>query len=212
VDRHGLCPRDHKSGIFHHEGSKENGVTFLSLRGGSGARDAAIHRVLENAYGVVYSVVEGQWIATGLRTRDDKSGIGAKCLSLRGGRQDDAAIHRVSRESRRECGSVLEGQWIATGCALAITIRFVIARRERSEGRGNPSCLGESGRVGGSVTEDQWIATGLRPRDDKGGWVCGEKRKNSQSLCFTLQSSLFLHWLFWKPTRKPIKPPRELSV
>ena len=27
--------------------------------------DAAIHRVLENAYGVVYSVVEGQWIATG---------------------------------------------------------------------------------------------------------------------------------------------------
>jgi hypothetical protein len=51
----------------------------------------------------------------GLTPRDDKSGIGAKCLSLRGGRQDDAAIHRVSRESRRECGSVLEGQWIATG-------------------------------------------------------------------------------------------------
>ena len=45
MDRHGLCPRDQKSGIFHNEGSKENGVTFLSLRGGSGARDAAIHRV-----------------------------------------------------------------------------------------------------------------------------------------------------------------------
>jgi hypothetical protein len=67
-----FSPRDDKSGIFHHEESKENGVTFLSLRGGSGARDAAIHRVLENAYGVVYSVVEGQWIATPQEARDEK--------------------------------------------------------------------------------------------------------------------------------------------
>ena len=29
------------------------------------------------------------------------------------------------------------------------------------------------------------------PRDDKGGWVCGEKRKNSQSLYFTLYPSIF---------------------
>jgi len=46
---------------------------------------------------------------------------------------------------------------------------IVIARRERSEGRGNPSCLGERGRVVCSLTKGQWIATGLRPRDDKGG-------------------------------------------
>ena len=29
------------------------------------------------------------------------------------------------------------------------------------------------------------------PRDDKGGWVCGEKRKNGQSLYFTLHPSTF---------------------
>jgi hypothetical protein len=29
------------------------------------------------------------------------------------------------------------------------------------------------------------------PRDDKGGWVCGEKRKNGQSLYFTLHPSIF---------------------
>ena len=48
-------------------------------------------------------------------------------------------------------------------------VAFVIARRERSEGRGNPSCLGGRGRVVHSVTGSRWIATGLRPRDDKGG-------------------------------------------
>jgi hypothetical protein len=37
----------------------------LSLRGRSGARDAAIHRVSEVAGGVDRSVIEGQWIATG---------------------------------------------------------------------------------------------------------------------------------------------------
>ena len=34
--------------------------------------DAAIHRVSEGAGGVVCSITEGQWIATGLRPRDDK--------------------------------------------------------------------------------------------------------------------------------------------
>ena len=50
---------------------------------------------------------------------------------------------------------------------------FVIARSKRS----------------GSVGEGQWSATGFRPRDDKGGWVCGEKK--GQSLCFTLHPSIF---------------------
>jgi hypothetical protein len=47
----------------------------LSLRGGSGARNAAIHDVSENAYGQCGSLTEGQWIATGLRPRDDKASV-----------------------------------------------------------------------------------------------------------------------------------------
>ena len=46
----------------------------LSLRGGSGASDAAIHRVLREADGVVSSLTGSQWIATGLRPRDDNMG------------------------------------------------------------------------------------------------------------------------------------------
>jgi len=37
----------------------------LSSRGGSGARDAVVHRVSEDVDGVVCSGSEGQWIATG---------------------------------------------------------------------------------------------------------------------------------------------------
>ena len=46
---------------------------------------------------------------------------------------------------------------------------FVIARRERSERRGNPSCLGGDGRVSLFA---YWFTVdrhGLRPRDDKVG-------------------------------------------
>ncbi|MDA8991218.1 hypothetical protein N9H45_06795 [Opitutales bacterium] len=39
---HGLCPRDDKGGV---------GAMCLSLREGSGARDAAIHRVSEDVGG-----------------------------------------------------------------------------------------------------------------------------------------------------------------
>ena len=52
--------------------------------------DAAIHRVSEDVGGVVCSVTEGQWIATGFAFA-----MTTRTLSLRGGRQDDAAIHRV---------------------------------------------------------------------------------------------------------------------
>ena len=52
------------------------------------------------------------------------------------------------------------------GMKKIVVLKFVIARRERSEGRGNPSCL--EGyflimRFGESVDR-----RGLRPRDDKG--------------------------------------------
>jgi len=57
--------------VFYHEGSEV--VEFLHCHCEEDRMDdAAIHRVLENAGGFVCSGNEGQWIATGLRTRDDK--------------------------------------------------------------------------------------------------------------------------------------------
>ena len=46
------------------------------------------------------------------------------------------------------------------------------------------------------------------PRDDIDGEVCDYKLLSNRTVraffsLFTLQTSLFLYWLFWKPTRKP---------
>ena len=75
-------------------------------------------------------------------------------MSLRGESEvRDAAIHRVSGETIRVACTLPGAQWIATGYALAMTrcevmqcaVRLqhalVIARKERSEGRGNLSWL-----------------------------------------------------------------------
>jgi hypothetical protein len=62
-----FSPRDDKVGWFHHEGSEVIGAFTLSLRGGSGARDAAIHRVQGRADGFGGSVTGSQWIATGFQ-------------------------------------------------------------------------------------------------------------------------------------------------
>jgi hypothetical protein len=75
-----------------------------------------------------------QWIATGLRPRDDKSGI-----------------------------------FTMMGMKKIEVFKHVIARREWSEGRGNPSCLEIyclKVRYVYYVTVDRH---GLRPRDDKSG-------------------------------------------
>ena len=85
MDRHGLRPRDDKGGVD---------AMCLSLRGGSGARDAAIHRVSEDVGGVVCSVTEGQWIATGFalamtRVKSVKVHANYSPLSLRGGNASD---------------------------------------------------------------------------------------------------------------------------
>ena len=60
-------PRDDKGGVFYQEGSEEIGVLILSLRGRSGATDAAIHRVSGDAGGVDGTVTGSQWIATPAR-------------------------------------------------------------------------------------------------------------------------------------------------
>ena len=67
-----FSPRDDKSGIITIERVKRLRLHPLSLRGGSEATDAAIHRASEDADGAVCPVTQGPWIVTGLHPRDDK--------------------------------------------------------------------------------------------------------------------------------------------
>ncbi|MEJ6620588.1 MAG: hypothetical protein QNL93_01425 [Opitutae bacterium] len=84
----------------------------------------------------------------------------------------DAAIHGVPGVSRMTC---LFGYWFTVDrhglrprddkvCKISEWHRyntiFVIARKEWSEGRGNPWCLGRLGRLISSIIGTQWIATG----------------------------------------------------
>ena len=58
--------------------------------------DAAIHRVSGNAFDLSLRLLAHSGSPRTFSPRDDKGGLSAKCLSLRGGRKSDAAIHRVS--------------------------------------------------------------------------------------------------------------------
>jgi hypothetical protein len=93
---------------------------------------------------------------------------------------DDNTHHVIARKERSEgrgnplhamgaygeCGSLTDSQWIATGFrprddkVVAWCVVFVIARKERSDRRGNP--LGAMGAYGqcGTLPDSQWIATG----------------------------------------------------
>jgi hypothetical protein len=112
----------------------------------------------------------------GLRPRDDKMCHGALCLSLRGGQngrrgnpsclegRDRVCLfaslltvdrHRLSALAMTRCGS--------DGVYQSRTTNCVIARKERSEGRGNPLYAMNTFRQCVSLPSSQWIATGFQP-------------------------------------------------
>ena len=88
---------------------------------------------------------------------------------------DDAAIHRVSGNAYDLSLRLLAHSGSPRANALAMTrlewtgseYNFVIARKERSERRGNPSYLEEGGRVCLFAYRSTVDRHGLRPRDDK---------------------------------------------
>jgi 5-methylcytosine-specific restriction endonuclease McrA len=103
--------------------------------------------------------------------------------------QSKTTHHVIARKERSEgrgnplhamkafeqCGSLTDSQWIATGFALAMTrcgsdavylsrtTHHVIARKERSEGRGNPLYAMDAFEQCDSLPDSQWIATGFQP-------------------------------------------------
>ena len=130
----------------------------LSLRGERVESEVAIHRVSEKAVGFVSSFTDSQWIATGFALA-----MTTHSLSLRGGSvASDAAIHRVLSDAYDLSLRLL----VLSGSPRAFShghdnTRFVIARKERSERRGNPSCLAQRLRLVSLLAGSQWIATGF---------------------------------------------------
>jgi hypothetical protein len=149
-----FSPRDDKGGVFYHEGSEVIGAFTLSLRGGSGARDAAIHRVPRRADGFGGSVAEVQWIATPQEARDEKREL----------RDGAVRLLRVSGSPRAFSPRDDKVGWFHHEGSEVIGA-FTLSLRGGSGARDAAihRVQGRADGFGGSVTGSQWIATGFQP-------------------------------------------------
>jgi hypothetical protein len=84
------------------------------------------------------------------------------------------------------------------------TTHHVIARKERSERRGNPLDAMDAYRQCDSLPDSQWIATGFRPRDDKVGkeWGCAVRFQHDLCHCEegTQVTDAAIHCMQWTRT------------
>jgi hypothetical protein len=62
-------------------------------------------------------------------------------------RHTDSAVHFPTHSGSSRAFALAMTRWKGMECAVRLQHDFVIARRERSERRGNPSCPGGGGRV-----------------------------------------------------------------
>ena len=79
--------------VFYHKGNEEIAVLILSLRGGSEARDAAIHRVSGNAGGLSVRLLVHSGSPRAFSPRDDK---GEGAMKIIGEKERSALLFHSS--------------------------------------------------------------------------------------------------------------------